>query len=255
MDIGTAKPTAEERCAVPHHLFGHVQPDEPYSLGVYREQAMAVFEEIWSRGHVPVLTGGTGQYVWALLENWSVPEIPPDPELRERLERECAILGTEATLRRLQKVDPVAASRIDVRNTRRVIRALEVYELTGRPISQWQTKGDPGFTYQAFAIDIPRAELDERINARVDAMFAAGFEDEVRRLRAQGYGRDLPSMSSIGYAQVFQYLDGEISRQEAIDETKRATRRLARKQCGWFRRQDTRLHWLQPGEFPDLSAG
>ncbi len=250
MDIGTAKPTAAERCAVPHYLFDHVRPDEAYSLGVYREQALAVFHEIWARGHVPVLTGGTGQYTWALLESWSVPEIPPDFELRERLERECEALGTEATLRRLQDVDPVAAARIDVRNLRRVVRALEVFELTGRPISDWQSKGDPGFSYEAFGIALSRPLLDERINARVDAMFAAGFEDEVRRLRSQGYQRDLPAMSSIGYSQVYQLLDGEISREMAIEETRRATRRLARKQAGWFRLQDTRLCWLQPGELP-----
>lgn len=252
MDIGTAKPSAEEFAAVPHHLFGHVRPEEHYSLGVYREQVSAAFEDIWQRGKVPILTGGTGQYVWAVLENWSVPEVAPDVAMRTRLEAEAAADGGFALFQRLKAADPVAALNIDARNIRRVIRALEVTEITGKPFSELQTKGDSRFEWAAYGIAVPRDVLDARIDARVDQMFADGFEAEVVRLRAEGYGRDLPSMSSIGYSQVHQYLDREISLAEAISETKRATRRLSRKQAAWFRPGDPRMTWLAPAEVPVL---
>ena len=245
MDIGTAKPSAAERALLPHHLFDHVLPSEPYSLGVYRGQALAAFEQIWERAAIPILAGGTGQYIWALLEDWTVPEVPPDIELRERLYAESESAGFAVLHDRLQAIDPISAVRIDGRNVRRVVRALEVYELTGTPLSTWQQKREPNFRFDIYGLSVEREELDRRINARVDAMFAAGFVDEVTRLRAEGFGRELPSMSSIGYSQVHQFLDGECTIEEAVAGTKQATRRFARKQGAWFRPGDARIRWVK----------
>jgi tRNA dimethylallyltransferase len=254
MDIGTAKPPAAERKLARHHLYDICDPSEGYSLALYRQQARAVFEALWARGTFPWLVGGTGQYVWALLEDWNVPEVAPDPELRARLQAEADERGHAALHGRLAGVDPVAAERIDPRNVRRVIRALEVYEHTGRPMSAWQTKGEPDFEYLLFGIDVPRDVLDARIDQRVEAMFEAGFVDEVRALLDSGAPRDAPAMSSIGYAEVTSHLAGEISLEEAIEGTKRATRRLARRQAQWFRREDPRITWVQDADDIDLQA-
>ncbi len=254
MDIGTAKPSQADRKLVRHHLYDICEPTGSYSLALYREQALATFDALWAKGTFPWLVGGTGQYVWALLENWSVPEVAPDDELRAYLSAEAERDGPGALHARLAGVDPVAAERIDARNVRRVIRALEVYERTGKPISSWQTKGDPDFEYLLFGIDVPRAELDARIDRRVDAMFDAGFVDEVRLLLDSGVSPGAPAMSSIGYAEVTRHLAGEIGLDEAIDLTKRATRRLARRQAQWFRREDPRITWVHDADDIDLQA-
>jgi tRNA dimethylallyltransferase len=254
MDIGTAKPSAADRRLVRHHLYDICDAREAYSLALYRQHALAAFDALWARGTFPWLVGGTGQYVWSLLENWSVPEVAPDEDLRARLAAEADAHGPDSLHGRLASVDPVAAERIDARNVRRVIRALEVYEHTGMPISAWQTKGDPDFEYLLFGIDVPRGGLDERIASRVDAMFEAGFVDEVRRLMQSGVPADAPAMSSIGYAEVARHLAGEVSVEEAVERTKRATRRLARRQAQWFRHDDPRITWVRDADDIDLQA-
>ncbi len=254
MDIGTAKPTREMRRRVPHHLYDIVEPTEEFSLALYVDLARAKFEELWSRGTFPWLVGGSGQYVWALLEHWQVPHVPPDPEFRQRLTEEAARVGVEALHARLAEVDPVAAERIDRRNLRRIIRALEVYEHTRMPISHWQTKGEPPFQAMVVGIDVDREELDRRIDRRVDRMFAEGFVEEVEGLLAKGVPPDAPAMSSIGYAEVVRMLRGELTRDEAIEETKRATRRLARRQWQWFRRDDRRIRWIRRADEIELEA-
>ncbi len=254
MDIGTAKPPAADRRLVRHHLYDICEPAETYSLALYRQQALAAFDTLWARGTFPWLVGGTGQYVWSLLENWSVPEVAPDEVLRATLAAEAEAQGPDSLHARLAAVDPLAAERIDPRNVRRVIRALEVYEHTGQPISAWQTKGDPDFEYLLFGIDVPRDVLDDRIARRVDAMFEAGFIDEVSRLLESGVAVDAPSMSSIGYAEIAGHLAGEIALEEAIELTKRATRRLVRRQAQWFRRDDPRITWVHDADDIDLQA-
>jgi len=254
MDIGTAKPTREMRRRVPHHLYDIVEPTEEFSLALYVDLARAKFEELWSRGTFPWLVGGSGQYVWALLEHWQVPHVPPDPEFRQRLTEEAARVGVEALHARLAEVDPVAAERIDRRNLRRIIRALEVYEHTRMPISHWQTKGEPPFQAMVVGIDVDREELDRRIDRRVERMFAEGFVEEVEGLLAKGVPPDAPAMSSIGYAEVVRMLRGELTRDEAIEETKRATRRLARRQWQWFRRDDRRIRWIRRADEIELEA-
>lgn len=254
MDIGTAKPALEERRSVRHHLYDIVDPTAEYSLALYKRDARATFEQLWERDTFAWLVGGTGQYVWAVLEDWQVPEVPPDPELRASLHQFAAERGHLALHERLQVVDPEAADRIDARNIRRVIRALEVHHHTGIPISDWQTKGNPDFEYLLFGIDLPRDELDVRIDRRVDAMFEAGFVDEVRRLLESGVPSDAPAMSSIGYGEVVRHLGGQTPLEEAIEQTKRATRRFARRQMQWFRRDDKRIHWVQDADDIDLHA-
>ena len=249
MDIGTAKPTAEERALVPHHLLDVADPAEPFSLAQYLELATAALEDIWARGGQPLLVGGSGQYVWALLEGWTVPRLAPQRELRRSLEERAAREGAEALHRELARVDPQAAASIDARNVRRVIRALEVYLATGRPISFWQEKAPPSWDTLILGLTCPRDELYRRIDIRVDGMMEAGLVDEVRGLLAMGYSRELPSMSGIGYREVWQHLAGELDQPVAVARIKTATHRLARQQATWFRRDDPRIRWI------DVSLG
>jgi len=243
MDIGTAKPTPEERAAAPHHLVDVVDPDEPFSLGAWLDRAGAALEEIWAEGKQPLLVGGTGQYVWALIEGWRVPRVPPDAALRGELESR----PLEDLVAELRRVDPEAAAFIDQRNVRRVIRALEVHAATGRPFSYWRRRGQPAFDPLIIGLTLPRDALYRRIDARVEAMFAAGFVDEVRRLLDMGYSRRLPAMSGIGYKEVAEYLAGERDLASAIEATKRGTHRLARHQNSWFKQTDERIYWIAAG--------
>ena len=244
MEIGTAKPSAEERARVRHWLLDVVAPDEPFSLGRYLDLAQEALRDCWSRGVLPLLVGGTGQYVWALLEGWTVPRVPPDRALRAELEARAAREGSEALVRELREVDPESAARIDPRNVRRLVRALEVYRVTGRPLSAWRQRRAPAFAWTAIGLACERSELYRRIDARVEAMVAAGLLEEVRGLIDRGYGCELPAMSGIGYRQVCQYLRGELSWEEAVARIKTETHRLARMQHTWFRRDDPRIHWL-----------
>ena len=244
MDIGTAKPTPEERSLVRHHLIDVIDPDQEFSLAQYLELAVTALERMWSSGKQPLLVGGSGQYVWALLEGWTVPRLPPQRELRQELEQRATRQGAEALHRELAQVDPKAAARIDARNVRRVIRALEVHKATGRPISYWQEKGPPPWQTLILGLTCPRQELYERIDARVDAMMQAGLVDEVRRLLTMGYESSLPSLSGIGYSQVCRHLAGELSLATAVARIKTATHRLARQQYTWFRLNDERIRWI-----------
>lgn len=254
MQIGTASPAAADQRRIRHHLYDFVEPTESYSLALYKSNALAALDSIWARGSFAWLVGGTGQYLWALLEDWSVPEVPPDVELRRRLAAEADASGPESLHARLAAVDPVAAGRIDARNIRRVIRALEVHEHTGVPITDWQKRGAPAFEYLLFGIDVPLADLDARIDRRVDEMFESGFVGEVRALLDSGVPPTAPAMSSIGYQQIVRHLAGDLTLDEAAAETKRATRRLARRQYQWFRREDARIKWVRDAQDIELEA-
>ena len=253
LDIGTAKPTTAERAAVPHHLIDVADPDEPFTLGLFLSTANVALDGIWSRGRQPIVVGGTGQYVWALLEGWKVPRVPPDHELRARLEAIVAKYGPDALIRELLDVDPASAVNIDSRNVRRVIRAIEVTRATGRPFSAWQKKVAPDFETTIIGLRMERRALYARIDARVDSMLAAGFVDEVRALNSSGYSCDLPSLASIGYRQICAHLRGDVSLADATAQIKTETHRLARMQHTWFREADPRIHWLEAGA-PDLLA-
>jgi tRNA dimethylallyltransferase len=243
MDIGTAKPTPAERAAVPHHLVDVVTPDEDLTLAHYLRMAQAAILDVASQGDLPMLVGGTGLYVRALLEGWTVPEVPPDEALRARLYAQAERVGHETLHARLAEVDPAAAARIDERNVRRVIRALEVYEHTGRPISDLQRKEPPGYPLLQIGLTMPREQLYRRIDQRVERMLAQGLVAEVRGLVERGYHYDLPSMSALGYAEIGRYLRGEISLQEAVALIKRHTRRFVRQQFNWFRLSDPEINW------------
>ena len=243
MDIGTAKPSLAEQARVRHHLLDVVAPDVPYSVALYRQQASAVIADLHQRGQVPLLVGGTGLYFRAVCDGLALPPVPPQPALRARLEQRIADGGLAALVAELQALDPVGASRIDLANPRRVIRALEVTQVSGRPFSAWQRRQPPPFRTIWMGLSRPRPELYERINARVDAQVAAGFVEEVQGLIGQGYSGDLPSMQAIGYREMIWYLQGKIALQEAVARQQQATRRYARRQLTWFR-PDRRICWL-----------
>ncbi len=245
MDIGTAKPTPHERALVPHHLLDVVDPNEPFSLGQWLQLAHQALQDIWSRDKIPFLVGGTGQYVWALLEGWAVPQVPPQPELRRRWAEVASREGPQALFRQLVLYDPKAAQFIDPRNVRRVIRALEVIHVTGQPFSQLRRRQQPPFQYLAIGLWLPRRELFAKIDARVEEMIQKGLIEEVRRLLAMGYSSSLPSMSGIGYKEICAYLRGEIELQEAVARIKWETHRLVRHQEKWFRHSDQRIVWLR----------
>jgi tRNA dimethylallyltransferase len=244
MDIGTAKPSAAERSLAPHHLFDITDPADRVGLARYQKLAAGVLEDIWSRLGLPVLVGGSGQYVWGLIEGWTVPQIPPDEELRRRLEQEAWQEGPEALHAELAAVDPEAARKIHVNNVRRVVRALEVYRRTGQPISACQRRQPLDADVLVLGIEVDRQELDRHIAERTQHMFQQGLVEEVKKLVAAGYSTDLPSLQSMGYRQVAAYLGGDLSLEEAQTETERLTRRLARRQLAWFRPDDPRITWV-----------
>ncbi len=244
LNVGTAKPSPEDRTSVPHWLIDVVDPDAGFSLAQYLDLAQAALEDVWRRGRLPFLVGGTGQYVWALVEGWQVPRIPPDSTLRRSLQERAEREGIDALYHELAAADPTAASRIDPRNVRRVIRALEVRQLTGETHPSPVGRLQPDFTPLILAIDRPRAELYRRIDERVDRMLASGLVDEVRSLLERGYGADLSPMSGIGYRQVVTHLRGEMTLDEVAAKMKTETHRLARMQFTWFRRDDPRIRWL-----------
>jgi len=250
MDIGTAKATSEQRARVPHHLLDVVGPDDVLTLAEYQRLAYAAIDDILTRGRLPILVGGTGQYIHAVVEGWSIPAVAPRLELRAELEEKAQVEGAAALHGWLAQLDPVAASRIDYRNVRRVIRALEVCLVTGQPISELQRKNPPAYRIKQFGVIRPRSELYARIDARVDQMLEAGLVEEVRRLLAAGYGWELPAMSGLGYHQVGQYLQGEVMLTEAVALIKKQTRRFVHQQQTWFRADDPTIYWLEPGGEP-----
>jgi tRNA dimethylallyltransferase len=244
MDIGTAKPTPEDMAIVPHHLFNIIEPDESFSLAQYQELAKSSIHNIQSRQKIPFLVGGSGQYIWSILEGWDIPRIPPDPALRNKLEEIAAAKGINYLYEELQKKDPNAANKIDKRNIRRVIRALEVTYQTNVPISSLQKKILPGYKTLLIGLTSERKELYQRIDKRVDKMVEQGLIAETQRLYEAGYDFNLPSMSSIGYKQIVMMLKGEVSQEEAIRQIKTATHRFVRHQYAWFRLDDKRICWF-----------
>lgn len=247
LDIGTDKPPLALRARIPHHLIDVTDPDRPWSLAEFKAAALECIRGISSRGRLPLVVGGTGQYVKALLEGWEIPPAPPASDLRRQLEARAAGGGGAGLYAELEQADPEAARRIDPRNVRRVIRALEVVRSTGRPFSVQRRRGAAGFRALVIGLNLPRPELYARVDARIDAMFAAGWVDEVRGLLAKGYAPELPAFSALGYGQIVRHLDGELTLEECVVEIRRATRRLIRHQANWFRPDDPEIHWVPGG--------
>jgi len=251
MDVGTAKPTAAERAAVRHWLVDCVDPDEQFTLATFLDLANEALTDIATRDLTPIIVGGTGQYAWALLEGWRVPRVAPNPELRAELEALAEREGPATIVAMLREVDPASAERIDPQNVRRLVRAIEVTRATGIAFSEWQRKSPPAAAATIIGLELGRDELYRRIDARVDAMIAAGLVAEVKGLLQRGYGRDLAAMDSIGYRQICEYLRGECTLDAAVERIKTETHRLARMQHTWFRRDDARVRWLDAAA-PDL---
>jgi len=251
MDIGTAKPTPEERARVPHHLIDVADPDEVWSLAVFQQKATEIIVDINARGKLPFLVGGTGQYVRAVTEGWTPPEVKSDPRLREVLEGLAKDNGIYWLHAGLQKLDPTSAEKIDARNVRRTIRALEVILTTGRPFSQQRGQSDSPYKLLTIGLKRPREELYQRVDERIEAMFESGFLEEVQGLLAQGYSLELPPMSAIGYRECVRVIQGELTAEQAKVEVRRATRIFVRRQANWFKEEDPNIHWFYAGE-PNL---
>lgn len=250
MDIGTAKPTPAERGEVRHHLIDVTTPDLPYDLARWQAQAASVIAEIRGRGHLPLLVGGTAQWTTALLDGWEPPTVPPDPAFRAAMEERARNEGIASLLSELAARDPEAAARTGP-NLRRIIRALEVIRATGQPFSAQRGRSAPPYRDLRIGLDLPRDLLYARIDARVDAMLAAGLVGEVRGLLDAGYDPSLPALSGIGYRQVVEYLNGGTTLKSMCERIKQATHRYARHQMTWLRR-DEAIVWLDARNDRDL---
>ncbi|NPV84804.1 MAG: tRNA (adenosine(37)-N6)-dimethylallyltransferase MiaA [Anaerolineae bacterium] len=248
MDIGTAKPTLEERAMVAHHLIDVADPDEVWSLALYQRAAYQAIEDVLARGKMPILVGGTGQYIRAITEGWYLPPQKPDMGLRSVLERWADEIGKQELHRRLSLLDAEAAAIIDARNVRRTIRALEVILLTGRRFSAQRGRTVCPFTYRMIGLTRSRSELYQRIDQRIERMIAEGLISEVRALLSEGYSPDLPTMSAIGYAEIVSFLSGKIGLDEAIRLMKRRTRQFVRRQAAWFRSDDLKIAWINAND-------
>ena len=242
MDIGTAKPSPKDRSRVPHHLLDILEPDQDFSLALFLDLTGTAIRDIRARSRLPMVVGGTGQYVRALLEGWQVPHVPPDSRLRQGLEEQARQEGPQAIYRTLQEEDPAAASRIDPRNLRRVVRALEVARARG---GLGETlKVPPPYRTLTIGLTTARELLYQRIDRRVDEMVDGGLIQEVRGLLAMGYSPGLPSLSSMGYQEIVRHLGGQLTLEKASDSIKHRTHRFARRQYAWFRPGDQRIRWL-----------
>lgn len=254
MDIGTAKPSLLERERVPHHLIDIANPDETLSLAVFQGMAREAIEDIEGRGKLPLLVGGTGQYIRAVTDGWKPPEVHPNPRLRNEL----GLIGQErgdAWLHeRLQVLDPLAAGKIDPRNVRRTIRALEVILTTGRTFSAQRGTSDSPYLQIRVGLSRPREALYARIDERIEAMFGGGLLDEVRGLLEKGYSADLPAMSAIGYRECVRVLSGAWTVDEAKAAMRRATRVYVRRQSGWFKASDPNVRWFEADDPGVVSA-
>jgi tRNA dimethylallyltransferase len=243
MDVGTAKPSAEQQARVRHHLLDLVEPQEPFSVAEFQRRGVSALEDIGRRGAMPLLVGGSGLYFRALADRLEFPGT--DPGVRADLQTVASAVGAERLHERLAAFDPVAAGRIEPSNARRTVRALEVAAVTGRPFSSFATSWEsyPASNARVAGIDLPAEVLDERIARRVDEMVARGFVEEVDGLVRRGLGGWLTSSQAIGYAEMTRHLNGSCTLDEAIEGTVRRTRALARRQRAWFRR-DPRVRWF-----------
>lgn len=256
MDIGTAKPTIEERQGIPHHMIDVAEPDQECSAALYQTEARRAIDGILERQHLPILVGGTGLYIRAVIDPFIFGRTGGDPALRKRLMLEAEQYGYDKLYERLAEIDAIAADKLHPRDIRRIIRALEVYYLTGKPFSSFiasKESKQPVYRLYMFGLNMERSRLYRRIEQRVEHMIAAGLVSEVQQLLARGYSRDLNSMRSLGYREIASYLYGEITLEEAIELIKRNTRRFAKRQLSWFRR-DERIRWLDLDDFSNEEA-
>ncbi len=252
MNIGTAKPSIAEMGDVPHHMIDIINPDEEFNVAIFQKQVEDHIKTINQRGHFPILAGGTGLYVRSVIDHYDFTPPGGDSAKREELQKTALQLGNDHLVRLLNKVDPISASRIHPNDTRRLIRALEVYYSQGKPLSDYQYNCDemePKYRLAYYGLTMNREMLYKRIEERVDLMISRGLVDEVKELIRMGYGLNNTSMQAIGYKEIVEYLSGHTSLEEAIDKIKLNTRRFAKRQLTWFRR-DKRIVWknVESGE-------
>ncbi len=255
MDIGTAKPTAEEQARIAHHMIDIVDPDAPFDAVNFAELARASAAQLHDRRIIPLVVGGTGLYIKAFLYGMFQSD-PVEPKIRERLKREVDVHGTDILYQRLMRCDPVTGHKLHPNDTYRILRALETFEATGKSISEYQNThafAEPFYEALKIGLNMNRALLYERINERVDAMLAAGFVDEVQKLLDAGYAGDLKSMQSIGYRHIVGYLQGRITLEECVRTLKRDHRRYAKRQLTWFGADDE-IIWKEPGQIDGIKA-
>lgn len=244
MDIGTAKPTPEQQSRVPHHLIDIAEPDEEWSLVRFSSVATEIIDAIHHRGRIPFLVGGTGQYIRATVEGWDPPPRAEDNTFREEMEKFVEEEGKDVLHQRLASIDPESAARIQSTNVRRVIRALEIYQITGVPASQQRIKSAPPYQVLQIGLRLSREVLYQRIDERIEIMLANGFVEEVRDLLNKGHSLDTPSMSAIGYKQIGRALLERTSMDDAIQEMRKLTRQFVRRQENWFKAEDPNINWF-----------
>jgi len=245
MDIGTAKPSPAELARVPHYLIDIVNPDETLSLAVFQEKAKNIIADIHTRGKLPFLVGGTGQYIRAVTQGWTPPEVTADERMRGVLEKLVEERGLNWLHDRLSQIDPESAAKIDARNVRRTIRALEVILTTGRKFSEQRGQSESPYQLITIGLNRPREELYQRVDERIDLMFANGLVDEVKGLLARGYPPTLPSMSAIGYRECVSVAKGLLTVEQAKVEMRRVTRIFVRRQANWFKESDPNIIWFK----------
>ena len=248
LSIGTAKPTLEEMDSIPHYLINVTNLNEEWNLAIYQEQVKKIIRDINLRGRFPILVGGTGQYIRAITEGWKIPKQLPDQKFREAIINWSNQIGYEQLHKGLAVIDPEAAKNIDYRNVRRTVRALEVIYKTGIRFSDQRQKQNVPYDLLVLGIDMPRAELYARIDARIDQMIKDGFIEEVKLLLEQGFRDQLNKIAPIGYQEIIRYVDAEISIEEAILLIKRKTRNFVRRQANWFKPDDPVINWIKADE-------
>lgn len=243
MDIGTAKVNKEEQAGIPHHLIDILDPDQLFSVQEFQTLARQKIEEIAMRGNLPFVVGGTGLYIDALVYEYQMPRVIEDPEFRQKWRTYADQRGNLALHQKLQEMDPVSAKRLHPNDRKRIIRAMEVTEKLGVPFSEVQKKGESRYDALWIGLTMPREQLYQRINERVDLMLEAGWLEEVENLRENGYQLSHTAMQAIGYKELNLYLEGKLGLQEAINQIKKGTRKFAKRQLSWFRRISD-VHWF-----------
>ncbi|MCX7993855.1 MAG: tRNA (adenosine(37)-N6)-dimethylallyltransferase MiaA [Fimbriimonadales bacterium] len=253
LDIGSAKPTPEEQQRVRFHLIDVADPDEVFTAAKFRDLALQAIGDIQSRGKRVLVVGGTGLYIRVLLHGFSLAPPPADPEVRARWRAELERVGAPALHERLKRIDPVAAARIHPNDAVRITRALEVYEMTGVPISQWQLHAQTELPAFKFGLTMPRELLYQRIDRRVDKMIEMGMLQEVQNLLRKGYNPDQPALKGLGYRHLIGYIQGHVGWDEAVQLWKRDTRRFAKRQLTWFRKEPG-VHWIDASQGSEKTA-
>jgi tRNA dimethylallyltransferase len=244
MDIGTDKPSKDDRARIEHHLIDVSEPDDVWSLARFQKAANQAIQDIHSRSKLPFLVGGTGQYIRAVIEGWEIPKVKPRPGLRRALERWAEKIGEADLHRRLVTLDPDGGEKIDPTNLRRTIRALEVIFSTGDRFSEQKRRSSPPYNIMIIGLNRPRTELYSRVDMRIDTMIENGLIEEVQNLLDAGYSKNNTTLSAIGYIEIIDYLEGNISLPDAIREMKRKTRNFVRRQANWFKADDPDINWF-----------